>query len=363
MMDNASNENPLRRQIHTAIVIIFITIIVIAGLFTRETPTLPTSTVSSIPHVSVVIAKADTTALTIDAQGLVEPKKQLNLVAQVPGTITYINPIFASGNRFKQGDILLKVDTQYLNMEVQKANAAYQQARLREAEIHAEHGEHTQSPQQSAAASASLAALATLEFAKQQLSAATLRAPFSGQVINRVVNEQDQMITGRPIGQIFSTDALQVRIALNQQQLTLLGKINPTITTFTAASNNDEWQGFITRSENMIGANRMITVIGEIPLNNMSSMPLLGSLLNIQIRSQAFDNIITIPNHCTHHNTRVWIVNDNQLVENTIELIYQNAQYSYVSKGINAGDNIACSPTNAYTGMKVSTQALKATSP
>lgn len=351
------DDTPLRRQLLITAVILFLTAIVIITLFNHEETITTTTMQREKPSVSIITAAPQTYSLTIEARGLVEPKRQLNLMGQVLGTVTYISDKFAAGNTFNKGDILLTVDTHYVELELQKANVAYQQASLHELEVKAQSNDEdtANNPQFTLAHSTTMAALAGLQLAQQQLNNTKLQAPFDGRVITRVIQEQEQLVIGRPIGQIYATDTLQLRIALTPEQLTLLGNIGKNTHSITASNDNNKWQGYLIRSESMIAANRMVYVIAEIHLEKSEEQPLLGSLLSVSIQSLPKPNLIKIPLTALYNNNSVWVVNhQQQLYIQPINIIFQNNNEAYINNGIATGDNIVINPlADAYNGMPV----------
>ena len=362
-MDQPTHTQPHRFQLYVAIGIIVVSACMLFLLFGHEDETLPIIQTTSNPVVDVIKVQSIQRQWPLQVRGMVEPEKKLTLLSQVIGTVTHISEKFVPGASFTKGDILLQIDTTYLDMEVQKANSAYSQALLHEQEIKAKMEAARLLPdaaknelshsklQLDMASSTRKAAASALAVAKKQLENATVRAPFNGKVMARGIQEQEQVIAGRPLGQIYSTEHFILRLPLTQEQLAFIDIPDTHHTTgshLVARNENtgEEWQGTIIHSEGFIGPNRLINVIAQLQAGKNSLDDIIpGSLLTADIQGRLIKNVIKIPASALLNDHQLLVVGKDSLVHTRlVDSIQKDAESAWVTKGITNGELIVVSP-------------------
>src|SRR5690554_1175928 len=91
----------------------------------------------SITAVHTLTVQAENTHLKLQSRGTLKPAQEMQLVSQVSGKVVYIAENFHTGANFKQGEILLKVDPTFAQMELEKARSQLAQAKLQRMELEA----------------------------------------------------------------------------------------------------------------------------------------------------------------------------------------------------------------------------------
>jgi len=184
--------------------------------------------VKAIPVLTDVAVQDDVT-LTVDVQGEVQPRTEINLVPQVNGLITYMSPKFIEGGRFKKGDLLVRVEPAEFELRVTQARANVAQAKTVIAREKSESvlarkdwedlgrsGAPTpltlREPQMAEAEAQLASALARLSEAELQLARTSLYAPFDGRVTMRHVDQGEFVTAGTRLGEIYSVDVMDVRL-------------------------------------------------------------------------------------------------------------------------------------------------------
>lgn len=359
----------MKRQIYASVVIVIFTGITLGWVFKQQPASIQNTPAQDIPVVEMITARSETLTIPLQARGIIEPEKQITLVAQVIGTVTHISKAFETGASFNKGDILLQADTTYLNLELQKAKAAYNQAAFHELEVKAqiEAGSFIDDssktstlaqgiPQLEVATSAKDAALAALQAAKKQMDNATLRAPFNGRVMTRNIQEQEQLVIGRPLAQIYSTDSYRIRFPLTQAQLELADipaanntSGNPGII-ISNESTQQQWRGKILHSEGYIAANRMVYIIAEVFSDKSTLAEIIpGSLLRIDMMSKPLHNAIMLPSKALQGDGTVWTITaDNRLHNKTVQVLHRSTEAVYITGGLNSSDRVV---VNQIAGM------------
>jgi len=99
----------------------------LATLKPRPEPSLPKQT--TLIDVTVVTAKPQAVKLTVQSQGTVMPKREIDIVAQVSGVVVNTADHFVSGGSFNADEALVAIDTRDYDLALVRA-----QGRVAEAE-------------------------------------------------------------------------------------------------------------------------------------------------------------------------------------------------------------------------------------
>ena len=95
---------------------------------------------ASIPVVTTVVAQPHQEGLEIEIDGLVEPRREIMLSAEVAGRITAKSEDCRAGKYVKQGALLLEIDPATYELEVQRLTFEVEQARANLHELDVELG-------------------------------------------------------------------------------------------------------------------------------------------------------------------------------------------------------------------------------
>ncbi|MGI9450231.1 MAG: efflux RND transporter periplasmic adaptor subunit, partial [Geminicoccaceae bacterium] len=85
--------------------------------------------IAAAPIVSVIVAQPQDLALSVTAHGIVTPRTEIDLVAEVQGKLIYAAPTFVAGGFFAKDDLLLSIDPRDYELAVVRAEAAVAEAR------------------------------------------------------------------------------------------------------------------------------------------------------------------------------------------------------------------------------------------
>lgn len=139
-----------------------VAVVVIVMLFATQPEPQRANSAPRPVAVFVEEAQQGTVSLTVTSQGEARPRTQINLVPQVAGRITYVNPDFIEGGFFEAGETLVQIDDADYRLAVTRASAQVAQAQQALAREQAE---------------SDLAAREWAELGEGEASALTLREP------------------------------------------------------------------------------------------------------------------------------------------------------------------------------------------
>ena len=83
--------------------------------------------VKAIPVLTATATQEDVT-LSVNVQGEVQPRTEINLVPQVSGLATYMSPKFIEGGQFNKGDLMVRIEPAEFELRVIQAKANVAQA-------------------------------------------------------------------------------------------------------------------------------------------------------------------------------------------------------------------------------------------
>ena len=149
--------------------------------------------------------------------GEVTPWRQAYLVPKVPGEIERIN--FRTGDRVRQGNVILKVENTQHSIQFRQAQAGYAAMKneLEKLEALADKGAVPQSDVRHLRVEFEQLEM-TLELAEFGYNASYLRAPFDG-VISELMVDEGQLIGHEPIGRLVDTSVVKVRITATEDYI------------------------------------------------------------------------------------------------------------------------------------------------
>lgn len=333
-------------------------------------------------------AESNTVALTVTTQGEARPRTQINLVPQVAGRITYVNPNFIEGGFFEAGETLVQIEDADYRLAVTRAAAQVAQAEQALAREQAEsdlarseweeigEGEASaltlREPQLADARAQLAAARASLQSARLDLQRTRVSAPFTGRVRTKAADLGQFVSAGTPLGEVFSTDMVLVRLPLTDYDLGQLGipvAYNatgddtgiPVTLSATLAGQRHEWAANITRTDSAIDAQtRVLYAIAEVadPYGAAAEggAPLaVGLFLTAEIEGREVQNAYVLPRSALRGDNNIYVAQEGgTLTVRTVDVITSNAQSLIVSSGVRAGEMVVISPVRgASEGMRI----------
>jgi len=343
--------------------------------------------VKALPVLTALAVQDDVT-LTVNVQGEVQPRTQINMVPQVSGLITYMSQKFIEGGRFNKGDLLVKIDPAEFELRViqAKANVAQAETAITRETSEASIAKHDweelglsgrptpltlREPQMAEAEAQLASAQARLAEAELQLARTSLYAPFTGRVTLRHVDQGEFVTAGTQLGEIYAVDVMDVRLPMTNEELHRAGltlgfevsaKTPGILVSLSAnvAGAQSQWQGRIVRTDSRFDSTtRVLFAYAEVrdPFGAGASdgVPLApGIFVNAAVEGQKLDDIIVIPRSALRGNDKVYLAKDEILSIETVTVISSDRDRVILDGGIDVGDKVITSPIRGVAdGMKI----------
>ncbi|CAH9058977.1 Multidrug resistance protein MdtA [Pseudoalteromonas holothuriae] len=307
--------------------------------------------------------------LNVDSYGLVKPKYNTELVAQVSGQVIAVSDAFVKGGFVNQGDILARIDPNDYEAALIEAQASLAQAssalEIEQAQAHVAKTEwqrikdnasatipselYLRKPQLAEKLASFRAAQASVKRAKRNLERTYIKAPYDAIIASRDLSLGSVVNPGSTFGMLNATSVAEIRlpVADNELQYLVNGGINANVTlTAQVEGKPVKWQGTIVRSEGVIDQrSRMTYLVAQVKRPYASDRTPLrfGAYLNATIDGKTIDNAASIPQYLVK-NGQVSIINDDHTLSfKTLNIIREYNGYSIVDAGINNGAQLITS--------------------
>ncbi|MCP4710560.1 MAG: efflux RND transporter periplasmic adaptor subunit [Planctomycetes bacterium] len=357
------------------------------------------------PLVSVEKVALQDVPVVISGYGTVRAKDMVQVVPQVSGKVVSVADDFVSGGFFPAETTLIAVDPSDYELAVQRAVASVQRAQasvaraqvaleLEEAEAQVARAEWqelrpnekptsplvfrepqiSQAKAEVAAAQAEVASAETdLATAQLSLERTKISLPFNGRVMEENVNLGQFLVTGQSVATVYGTDVVEIPIPLEDRELAWFdvpwiqnqqkggnekaGAAVDVSAEFAGAVHH--WPGRVARMQGEVDQNsRMVHIIVEVaePFKVANgSVPLApGMFVELKIQGKMLEQVILIPRHAVHNGDEVWVIQEDQLRVQKVEIARRDKDAIYVSSGLEDGDLVVTSPLDVVTdGMKV----------
>jgi RND family efflux transporter MFP subunit len=331
---------------------------------------------------------SETVTVSVNTQGEVRPKTEIDLVPQVSGRVVRIADEFAEGAEFQPDTTLVRIDDAEYKLAVVRAEARVAEAHtnlereLANAKIKREQwadsrtrGEPTpfalNEPQVAEARAKTRSAEAELAEARLNLERTELKVPFLGRVKERSVGVGQFVNAGTSLGRVFSTDKIEIRLPLTDMQLVELnlplgfmarGDNAPRVKLSASVGNKKHsWEGRIVRTQAAVDQQtRLIYAIAEVDdpygAGADASMPLaVGLFVHAEIDGVREQNAFVIPRLALRNLDKVYVINDDSKLEiRTVKVLSTSEERVLLSGGVVTGEQVVTSTIPAAVdGMQV----------
>ena len=244
--------------------------------------------VKQLPLVRVEPVQFASGALNVTGHGLVRPRAEVLLGAEVSGRIVALSRAMVSGGQFSEAELLVRLDAEPFRAALAQAQAERRsaQAALALAERLLERTEALidkgfLSPQtrdeRIAAKDQARAALERAQAIERQreldLSRTEIRAPFDGRVLSEQVDVGDTVQPGKQLARIFASGDLEIVVSLTDRDMALVRDPwtgsragSPATVVVEHGGQRYQWPGRLDRVEAAVdSATRTFNVVVRVP--------------------------------------------------------------------------------------------------
>jgi RND family efflux transporter MFP subunit len=340
--------------------------------------------------VETMLAAKTERRIKIISTGTVQPHQEVTIIPQVSGRVISQSGKLIGGGFFKKGETLFTIEPidYELALEMAKANLAKMEYELSSVESKAriataewdrlKRGESPPAnslvlyePQLKDARANLASARAAVQQAEIELARTTVTAPFNGVIRSESIDEGQYVKAGTGVLVISGTDAAEVVVPVNLDDLPWLQIPGPGRTASSAAeiilktgTRGFTWSGAISRIMAEVDGQgrmaRLVVAIKDPYLLEQDREPgqpalAIGSFVEISFSGKALPDIFVVPRQALRANNTVWVMDgDNLLSVRKVVTARLERDEVFISEGLATGDRVILTNlTGAANGMKL----------
>ncbi|PKI13091.1 efflux RND transporter periplasmic adaptor subunit [Colwellia sp. 12G3] len=371
-----------KKQIIIPIVILAAGIAAMAVFSSLKKPPEEKAKVDNTPIVAVSEISVAPMTLEVNSYGMVTPKYETELIAQVNGEIVELSDTFLRGGFVKKNQLLARIDPNDYQAALIDAQASMATARAG-LEKEVAQGKVAESewkqitdtsptelslrkPQLAQELARVKAAQASVLRAERNLERTEIRAPYDAMIDSRNIGLGSFVGVGSKIGHVLATDIAEVRLPVADNQLEFLANqgVNAKVNLVGIyAGKATQWSATIKRNEGVIDSkSRMGYLVAELndpyQLKNktkVSSAPLrFGSYVNAKIVGNNVAQATVVSRHLVINGKVAILDSDSKLHYVTIDIVRQQGSNVIVANGLANGDRLIVSALDfPVNGMKL----------
>lgn len=279
-----------------------------------------------------------------DLLGEVMPQWKTVLKTQLAGQVLELSAVTKPGNKVKQGQKLLEIDS--LPYEVQYAEAKHQleQARLNllTEERTASNAKRTWKksnlktkpnqlalnlPQIEVAKAQVEASKKQLKKAQRDLNYTVIKAPFDGYVIKRNVSKGQILNAGEDVLELISSKQYEIELGVSEKQLKLLSDDLANKSAVLKSSEDDSQkigEAKIRSLANYLDPQtKLVSVFLEIDATSEVNNKLVsGRFVKVGLPTKELHDVLVIPESALTRQGKIWrIDDDNRLIPVAVEVL------------------------------------------
>ena len=322
-------------------------------LLTAKSPPVPAAEATPpLPEVQVIEVSPASRRLRVQTQGTVQPRRRIDVVAEVSGVVREVAETFTEGGFLRRGGLLVKLEADDYRFALLRTKAAVAKARQ---ELAQEQGLVRQAkrewrdlrdrdanalflrqPQLASAQAALLAAAADVDLAQLNLARTEVVAPFDARIVETFVDVGQFVAQGAPIARLFATDAVEVRLPLSTREAGLLdldlfypAQAGSAPVDFPVTLSGRfggrlwHWQAHIRRTDAGIDpSSRVLFIVAEVlePFvpnpEQLERPPLLfGQFVEAEIVGRETEDVLVLPREALRPRSTIWVIDSADRLE------------------------------------------------
>ncbi len=379
-----------KKQILTALVILIISFTVVWFIMNNK-PEARKSTKPPSQKLRTEVmnpAPVDYT-VWVPSFGVVQPKTQSLVIAQISGQIVEVSDKFRDGAFFEIGDTLLIIDDADYQAQLTIAQAelkqnefAYEDEKARSKLAIKEWYKLgnkkeppslvARKPQLNSTLSGLEASQAKVVQAKLNLQRSKIIAPFAGRVLKLDVNVGQVVNNGTTLGSIYAVDSAEIRLPIQQKHLSHINLPEiyrdtstepvPIPVKISAEIGNEThlWDGNITRVEGTIDSQtRQLYVVAEVnnpyKFRQDGTPPLkIGQFVNVLIKGHELNDVVVLPRTAVTPSGNINVIENGVLQRVMVTALWKNEDKVVIKNDFNKKQQISITPLgDVVSGTKV----------
>jgi membrane fusion protein, multidrug efflux system len=335
----------------------FVLMQVLAGM-KEEPPRKPPS--KMVKPVDAEIISLSSMPVEIEALGRVASSQPVQLMSEVSGLAEAGDVPFKPAQRFRRGQILLRIDDRQAELNLNSSKSDFLNALasvLPELKVDFP-GEYetwqnyfdrctfdSMMEELPVVANRNVKLLLTraqvykLFYTTRNLEITLekhrIRAPFDGSIVSTALRAGSSARSGLPVGEIISLENMEIELPVPAAELQWLKNDAPVE---IRSGEKRIWTGRITRIGTSVDK-RTQTVPVYVSVPNAAGL-IEGMYVHAHVPGRALDAAVRVPRRAVYDNQYVYLVHNGALLRRDVQIINSGAQSVIVSQGLTEGDTL-----------------------
>lgn len=315
------------------------------------------------PVVETALVVEEDFAFSLLSDGVVETRRETVLSAQVGGKIVEMHPDFEQGARFKDGEIIARIDPLNYRAAVAQARSSVEDARLALTQEETRgvqaardwkkiSGDKEASdlvlrkPYLKAAEARLVAAQALLDQRIEDLERTLIRAPFACRVRQVSLNLGATVAPGTRLGMIYADEELVVRLPFSMDDYALIPEGAEFVLHTLVGGKRYEWKAELLRDlgevdRRSFSAFLLVKVLPNEEAPKRFRLPNPGLYVDAEVSGAVLEKVLVVPRTALHGRAEVYLLNDEDLLEYRELTIARSTKDSvYATAGVEVGERV-----------------------
>lgn len=308
----------------------------------------------------------------IPSKGVLQAYKRVRITARVQGVMQTINPLFKTGQEYRLGQILTKIEpSEYrANVISQRASLynlitsvlpdlqldfpkAYSQWNNYLKKFDLEKPVPRLPPMEEpvrlfVSGRGIISSYYSLQNLEKTLTFYQIKAPFNGVLVSANVTEGSLIRPGQDLGEFIAPGDYELMVALPKSYISKINKGSPV--KIKSIDTNKFYTGIVSRINAKVNIKtQSVEVYIRIRDSNLKE----GMYMEADINAIEFDNVFAIDRGLLNGSQEIFIVQDNKLSLRRVNPIHFTDTQAII-KGLDNGEEIIAQPIiSAYSGMEI----------
>jgi membrane fusion protein, multidrug efflux system len=335
----------------------FLLMQVLAGM-KEEPPRRPPAKL--VKPVDAEVISLTSMPVEIEALGRVASSQPVQLISEVSGLAEAGDIPFKPAQRFRRGQILLRIDDRQAELHLNSSKSDFLNALasvLPELKVdfpgEYEKWQHyfdrctfdKMLEELPVAANRNVKLLLTrtqvykLYYTTKNLEITLekhrIRAPFDGSIVSTALRAGSSARSGSPVGEIISLENMEIELPVPAAELPWLKSESPVE---LRSGESRMWTGRISRIGSSVDK-RTQTVPVFVSVPNAAGL-IEGMYVTARVPGRALANAVRVPRRAVYDNEYVYLVHNGALLRREVNIINSGAQTVIVSDGLSDGDTL-----------------------
>lgn len=294
------------------------------------------------PPVNTVVMQVNHTTISnrLNLPGSIEAWTKLDMTTKIAGTVDEV--VVREGDRVKEGDTLIKIESDDYRIALERAQAAYKLAKADYERDKAVYDKGVIPPAELEARETGMqTAKADLDNAQLLYGRCTIKAPMEG-VIRRLDAKVGMFLgVGDPLGEILQIDRVKAVIGIPESDVTAVRQLDTVDVNITALDNRTiaGKRYFISSSPETLA--RLYRL--ELELDNQDHSILPGMFVRADIVKQKSDQALSIPFYSIisrNDEQYVFVEKDGVVVKRNVQTGIMEQWMIEITEGLEPGEHV-----------------------